>query len=57
MINRIHKHQKKQLGKIVKEWNECTTKEVWDGVRDNFVFGWCNSRVSQKWSGGGMVDA
>lgn len=25
--------------KIVKEWNEATTKEIWDGVRDNFIFG------------------
>lgn len=45
MINRIHKHQKKQLGKIVKEWNECTTKEVWEGVRDNFLFGFIGATL------------
>jgi hypothetical protein len=45
MINRIHKRQKKQLGKIVKEWNECTTKEVWEGVRDNFIFGFLGATL------------
>lgn len=25
--------------KIIKEWNEATTKEIWEGVRDNFIFG------------------
>jgi hypothetical protein len=25
--------------KIVKEWNEATTREIYEGVRDNFIFG------------------
>ena len=25
--------------KIIKEWNDATTLEVWEGVRDNFIFG------------------
>jgi hypothetical protein len=25
--------------KIIKEWNEATPIEVWEGVRDNFIFG------------------
>lgn len=25
--------------KIIKEWNEATPQEVWEGVRDNFTFG------------------
>ena len=25
--------------KIIKEWNEATPYEVWEGVRDNFIFG------------------
>ena len=45
MINNLHKRQKKQLGKIVKEWNECTTKEVWEGVRDNFIFGFLGATL------------
>jgi endonuclease I len=24
--------------KIIKEWNEATPYEVWEGFRDNFVF-------------------
>lgn len=25
--------------KIIKEWKNATTKEIWEGVRDNFLFG------------------
>jgi hypothetical protein len=25
--------------KIIKEWNDATPFEVWEGVRDNFIFG------------------
>ena len=25
--------------KIIKEWKDATTLEVWEGVRDNFIFG------------------
>ena len=25
--------------KIIKEWNEATPQEVWEGIRDNFTFG------------------
>lgn len=25
--------------KIIKEWNEATSFEVWQGIRDNFTFG------------------
>jgi hypothetical protein len=25
--------------KIVKEWKEATSTEIWEGVRDNFIFG------------------
>lgn len=45
MINNLHKRQKKQLGKIVKEWNECSTQEVWEGVRDNFIFGFLGATL------------
>ena len=31
--------KKKPFAKIVKEWNEASTMEVWEGVRDNFIFG------------------
>jgi hypothetical protein len=31
--------QKAQIQKIVKEYKNATTKEIWEGVRDNFTFG------------------
>jgi hypothetical protein len=30
---------KTKYRKIVREWNEATTKEILEGVRDNFIFG------------------
>jgi hypothetical protein len=30
---------KTKYRKIIKEWNEATTKEILEGVRDNFIFG------------------
>jgi hypothetical protein len=31
--------------KIVKEWEEATRQEVWDGVRDNFIFGFIGATL------------
>ena len=31
--------------KIIKEWNEATPKEVWEGVRDNFLFGFLGATL------------
>jgi hypothetical protein len=28
-----------QYNKIVKEWKNATPQEVWEGIRDNFTFG------------------
>jgi hypothetical protein len=28
-----------KVHKIIREWNEASPKEVWEGVRDNFIFG------------------
>jgi len=36
---------KKKLQKIVKEWNGATSKEVWEGIRDNFVFGFVGATI------------
>jgi hypothetical protein len=30
--------QKIKVKKIVKEWKDATRKEIWEGVRDNFIF-------------------
>jgi len=34
-----------QYKKIVKEWREATRQEVWQGVRDNFVFGFLGATL------------
>lgn len=33
------KKQKAQIQKIVKEYKDATPYEIWEGVRDNFIFG------------------
>jgi len=33
------KKQKAQFQKIVKEYKDATPYEIWEGVRDNFIFG------------------
>jgi len=37
-----HKAQYKQ---IVKEWKEATGKEIWEAIRDNFVFGFIGATL------------
>jgi uncharacterized membrane protein len=40
METEIKKNKNKvKLDKIVKEYNEATKYEIWEGVRDNFIFG------------------
>lgn len=34
------KRQKAQIQKIVKEYKDATTKEIWEAFRDNFIFGY-----------------
>ncbi len=29
----------KEIRKIAKEWKDATAYEIWEGIRDNFVFG------------------
>lgn len=33
------KKQRAQIQKIVKEYKDATPLEIWEGVRDNFIFG------------------
>jgi hypothetical protein len=33
------KKQKAQVQKIIKEYKDASPQEVWEGVRDNFIFG------------------
>ena len=36
---------KRPFDKIVKEWNEATPMEIWEGVRDNFFFGFLGAMI------------
>jgi hypothetical protein len=36
---------KTKYKKIIKEWNEATTSEIWEGVRDNFIFGFIGATL------------
>ena len=37
--------QKAQIQKIVKEYKNATIKEIWEGVRDNFTFGFLGAML------------
>lgn len=39
------KKQKAKLQKIVKEYKDATTYEIWEGVRDNFTFGFIGATL------------
>jgi len=30
---------------IVKEWNEASRKEIWDAIKDNFIFGFIGATL------------
>lgn len=36
---------KNRTKKIIREWNEATNKEVWEGIRDNFTFGFIGAML------------
>lgn len=37
--------QKAAIRQIVKDWNEATPQEIWEGVRDNFTFGFIGATL------------
>ena len=37
--------KRRPFEKIVKEWKEATPLEVWEGVRDNFFFGFLGATI------------
>jgi hypothetical protein len=43
--NNYFKKNKVKINKIVKEYNSASTKEVWEGVRDNFTFGFLGATL------------
>jgi hypothetical protein len=36
---------KKQTQKIYKEWKNATAHEIWEGIRDNFTFGFIGATL------------
>ena len=43
--NNYFKKNKVKINKIVKEYENATNKEVWEGVRDNFTFGFLGATL------------
>ena len=41
----VKKNETPKYKKIIKEWNEATPYEVWEGVRDNFTFGFIGATL------------
>lgn len=39
------RRQKAALKQIVKDWNEASRAEVWEGVRDNFIYGFIGATL------------
>jgi hypothetical protein len=37
--------QKATIKQIVKDWNGATPQEIWEGVRDNFTFGFIGATL------------
>ena len=37
--------QKIKVNKIIKEYKAATTREIWEGVRDNFTFGFIGATL------------
>jgi hypothetical protein len=37
--------QKAQIQKMVKEYKDATTLEIWEGIRDNFTFGFIGATL------------
>jgi len=43
--NNYFKSKKIKIKKIVKEYNNATSKEIFEGVRDNFIFGFIGATL------------
>jgi len=43
--NNYFKKNKVKINKIVKEYESASNKEIWEGVRDNFIFGFLGATL------------
>ncbi len=41
----VRKSNQAQITKIVKEWHNATPFEIWEGIRDNFIFGFLGAML------------
>jgi len=44
-MEKVLRKQKVQFNKIVKEYKNATTYEIWEGIRDNFTFGFIGATL------------
>jgi hypothetical protein len=44
-ISELGKKQKIKVRKIVRDYNSASKKEIWEGVRDNFTFGFLGATL------------
>jgi len=44
-ISELGKKQKIKVRKIVRDYNSSSKKEIWEGVRDNFTFGFLGATL------------
>ncbi len=44
-MDKVLRKQKVQFNKIVKEYKNATTYEIWEGIRDNFTFGFIGATL------------
>jgi hypothetical protein len=45
ILEKKKREHKAQIKKIVKEYKDATNAEIWEGVRDNFIFGFIGSTI------------
>jgi hypothetical protein len=45
ILEKKKREHKAQIKKIVKEYKDATNTEIWEGVRDNFIFGFLGAML------------
>ena len=45
MLKRITRGKRTRFHEIIKEYNEATSLEIWEGIRDNFLFGFIGATL------------
>lgn len=45
MLKRITRGRRTRFHEIIKEYNEATSLEIWEGIRDNFLFGFIGATL------------